>query len=164
MDLAQPQPPQTVPTVDGPVGLGGWLILPLVGAAITPFASIAALYPDLSSLGDAWGLLTGAQKIAIVADVVIKIVGFVVAPVVLLILAVQKLEIFPGLYIVWSWVAVGIVVASSIAAWWVFQEQLTADQIFDPQFYRDIGRNLVQAVIWTAYMNMSKRVENTFVN
>lgn len=164
MDPAQPQSPQAAPTVDGPVGLGGWLVLPLVGAAITPFASVAALYPDLSSLGDVWGLLTGTQKIAIVADVVIKIVGFVVAPVVLLILAAQKLEIFPGLYIVWSWVAVGIVIASSIAAWWVFQEQLAADEIFDPQFYRDLGRNLVQAVIWTAYMNMSKRVENTFVN
>ena len=36
MDLEQPQSPQTPPTMDGPVGLGGWMVLPLLGLVAAP--------------------------------------------------------------------------------------------------------------------------------
>jgi hypothetical protein len=150
---------------DGPIGLGGWLILPLIGLAMTPFY-LAYISRDFLLLGDSWAYLTTPQKVFIVVEIVANLSVFLAAPVALLVFAFKRLEIFPGLYMIWIGLIPIVVLLDAMIGYWVFQEAFaaTGEPMFDKDTTRSLSRSIGQAVIWIAYMIRSERVENTFVN
>ena len=62
MDLEQPQSPQTPPTMDGPVGLGGWMVLPLLGLVAAPIALASLGYSEVAGLAEVWSFFSLYQK------------------------------------------------------------------------------------------------------
>ncbi|MGJ4857842.1 DUF2569 domain-containing protein [Labrys sp. La1] len=53
MSIAGEHRPDSLPPVVGPVGIGGWLVLPLLDIVITPFYSVYEVYSMLTG----WDLL-----------------------------------------------------------------------------------------------------------
>lgn len=151
-------------TKQGPVGLGGWLILPMLGLFATPLTGMAqmATYPDVS---DAWPYLTLAQSTFITAEIAANAVLLFVAPIALLFFMFKRLEIFPGWYMIWAGVAPVILIGDALLGYAVFPEAFAngTAEIFDEETMRSIGRSIVGAVIWIPYMMRSERVANTFV-
>jgi hypothetical protein len=148
----------------GPVGLSGWLILPLLGLVVTPALSIFSQWASYQDALSAWAFISGGQKAFLILETLVVIAVFVLFPVVLLFLAFQRSEMFPGLYISWICALPIVVLADGFATLWAFSDLLTSEEVFDRQTRSEIGRGVVQAIIWTLYMNRSRRVENTFVN
>ena len=148
----------------GPVGLGGWLILPLLGIALTPVISTVLQWSHLQAIFEAWSVVSTAQKLFLIIDLAAIGVACFIAPAVLLYLAFQRSEMFPGLYIIWICALPVMLLVEGFATLWVFSDLLTSEEVFDRETRRDIGRSIFQAILWTVYMNRSKRVANTFVN
>lgn len=168
--MSQPAPSSDVhadgdqPARTGPAGLGGWLILPLLGLVATPVAEMISQWQAVSEFNSYWEMLSIAQKSLVIVEVLVGIVMAVIAPVILLVLAFKRLEVLPGLYILWICSFPVINLLDALATLWIFDGLLGSQDVFDSQFKRDFGQGIVQAFIWSLYMNMSKRVQNTFVN
>src|SRR5262245_61445942 len=90
-----------VPARDGPEGIGGWLLLPLIGLLVTPLRGLLLLGDSLALI-EIIHLLSGRQKAFLVAEIGLNLVLLVVMPVVLLVLLAKRNRRFPGLYAVWG--------------------------------------------------------------
>jgi hypothetical protein len=151
-------------TKDGPVGLGGWLILPMLGLLVTPVggAMVMAAYLDLS---DAWPYLTLGQSAFVIAEIAINAVLYLLAPITLLFFMFKRWDIFPGWYMIWAAAVPVILIADALMSYVVFP-QAYADgtaEVFDKETTRGILRSIFSAGIWIPYMMRSERVANTFV-
>lgn len=148
----------------GPVGLGGWLVLPFLGILLTATLTVVQLiaYKDI---GAAWPYLTAGQAAFIVGDLVGCGVIGIVAPIGLVYFFFKRSELFPGLYIVWA-IALPIFLILETWLYGVFLAALMdpGEQAFDSETVRDITKSAISAAIWVTYMNRSRRVANTFVN
>ena len=164
MDLEQPQSPQTPPTMDGPVGLGGWMVLPLLGLVAAPIALASLGYSEVAGLAEVWSFFSLYQKSTFAFIALILAALFVAAPLALLVFAFKRLEVFPGLFILWLWALPIAAIVIGLATFFAFRETTTFADVFDRDTIRDVGQSVVQGVIWTLYMNHSRRVQNTFVN
>lgn len=152
------------PAPAGPVGLGGWLILPLLGLVVTPAVSIFSQWGGFQDILSAWPFISGIQKSFLILETLVVIAAFVLLPAVLLFLAFQRSQMFPGLYIIWICALPIVALADGFATLWVFSDLLTSAEVFDRKTKSEIGRSVGQAILWTLYMNRSRRVKNTFVN
>jgi len=148
----------------GPAGLGGWLILPMLGLLITPVggAALIATYPDLS---DAWQYLTLGQSVFVVAEIAMNAILLLVAPITLLFFMFKRWEIFPGWYMIWAAAVPVILIADALLSYAVFPEAYVdgTAEVFDRETTRGILRSIFSAAIWIPYMIRSERVGNTFV-
>jgi hypothetical protein len=151
-------------TKDGPVGLGGWLILPMLGLLIAPVAGVVliATYPDLS---DAWQYLTLGQSAFVIVEIAMNTVLLFVAPVALLFFMFKRWEIFPGWYMIWAAAVPIILIADALMSYAVFPEAYAdgTAEVFDKETTRGILRSIFSAAVWIPYMMRSERVANTFV-
>ena len=158
----------------GPVGLGGWLILPIIGLFITPLFVGATVVNNVlpSFKPEVWSVLTTPGTEAyhplwaplIIFETIANVI-LIIGAIVLLVLLFQKKKIFPklmiGLYL-FNVLVVGVdflALASFITE--TFPEiakEVTADAT------RNLTSGVVAAAIWVPYFFVSERVKNTFVN
>lgn len=153
----------SAPVRDGPVGIGGWLVLPLLGLVLTPIKGIAFLgqYTGLSLEH-----LSTAQAALIVIEIIGNVALIVVMPIVLLVLAFQKRMKFPSLFVTWAVLGLAFVIFDLIVAYALFKDIYAASgtEFMDADTWRELARSLFLVVVWGPYMRNSRRVENTFVN
>jgi hypothetical protein len=157
-----------VQPVDGPVGLGGWLVLVAIGLFVTPvrlalFLSQTFLpifrdgmWERLTTPGPApyhplWGPL-------LIGEIAINSV-FILLAIYLLFLYFRRSWRFPRLYMTLLISSLVFIVADSFAVGIVAPSQ----GVMDPATIAEIGKSLIVAAIWVPYMIFSKRVRNTFV-
>lgn len=148
-----------------PVGIGGWLILPIIGLIVTP---VRGLF-HLASYTDLFGTmaqLTGGQAAFIIVEFIGNIAVLLVLPVILLVLLARKSVSFPRLYVVWAAAGLAFITLDIIAAQFFFGDILAASgqALLDEETLGELVRSVVTAAIWIPYMRLSRRVANTFVN
>jgi hypothetical protein len=149
---------------DGPVGIGGWLVIPILGLIVSPFVA-AVQARDLIGIGDAWPFLSTPHAAFIIVETTVNVLLSVIAPIILLVLAFERLEIFPPLYVIWVGAFPVFLIADAILGYWMFRELYEADgkEMFDKETVRSLSRSIWVAAIWIPYMMRSRRVDNTFV-
>jgi hypothetical protein len=155
----------TQPATTGPVGIGGWLILPLLGLVATPLIQIFNLLGSGDTLMVAESL-GGARQALIIAELIGNVLIFLILPLVCLVLLSQKKRTFPRVYVTYAVVSAIFFFLDLFLGYVMFAEVYQSGQA--EFFDRDTIRGIVGAVaglaIWTPYMLNSVRVKNTFVN
>ncbi|MDW6025029.1 DUF2569 domain-containing protein [Mesorhizobium sp. BAC0120] len=152
---------QTDDPSDGPAGLGGWLILPLLGLFLVPLTALTRLAKDTAHISELWPLLTAAQAAFTVAELAVHVTLFFAAPIALLYFMFKRWEIFPGWYMIW-WAAIPVtLIAFALVGYATFPE--AEAHAFDEETMRAIIGSVIGAAIWIPYMMQSERVMNTFV-
>jgi Protein of unknown function (DUF2569) len=136
-----------------PKGIGGWLILPTLGALISP---LVALYGVVEIAPAFERDLTPGLQIFLISEIIFNLglmAGWIVAAVWLF----KHKRSFPSLFITMLMFSMaGMLVDASIAVW-IFGANLGPDD------YKALSRGLVSLLIWAPYMAKSKRVRNTFI-
>ncbi len=157
----------TQPTAssDGPVGIGGWLILPILGLVVTPLRGVFHL-ASYGELLESMNQLTSGQIAFIVVEFIGNVVVLLVLPIVLLVLLFRKSASFPRWFVVWAAVGLAFIILDIAAAQVFFGDVLaaTGQALLDADTMRELVRSIVLAVIWIPYVRISRRVANTFVN
>ena len=149
----------------GPKGLGGWLILPLIGLVATAGIQIVGL-GSIAEMLDLAGQLGGLRGGLIYVEILGNFVIFLATPLVLLFLAVTKSYNFPRGFILYSIVGAAFFFLDLLATWVLFQDVFAAGQaeFFDRETLRGVIGSLAGLFIWIPYMNRSVRVKNTFIH
>src|SRR5262245_60383822 len=109
------------PVYDGPEGIGGWLILPILGLVVTPLRGLLQL-GDYAGLEGTFPLLSDGQETFVVAEIGLNIVLLVIVPVMLLILLFNRKPSFPSLYATWGIVSLVFLIGDLVVAKAVFPE------------------------------------------
>lgn len=153
---------------DGPRGLGGWLILPIIGLFVSIVNIGRTLTEDtLPVFSDGtWQLLTSPGSEYYVpgwgALIIVELLGNLLllgAAVALIILVFSKSPRFPTFYIYFLVFNAVFVIGDVVAAHLVVA--LSAEESID--LGSQVLRAVLGAAIWIPYMLKSKRVKNTFV-
>ena len=157
----------------GPVGIGGWLLLPFLGLLVSLGITGLSLYSDvLPALGsDIWPVLTTPGSAVyhaswgpyLIAALVVNVV-VILAALTLLFLGFGKRKVFPlgmiGFYVLCA-------IAMSLDVWageGFLAEAMPAEAAeMKPEAWRDFVRTITTGLLWSAYFLVSKRVKNTFV-
>jgi len=150
-----------------PVGIGGWLFLPMLGLIVTPFRLgnlILTRFIPIFQEGY-WDILTTPGNEAYhqlwAPLLIFEIVGnliFILFSIALLVLLFSKHHKFPSLMIAF--------LLSNLA--FVFVDYFAGDLIpavdnqSDPESLGEMVRVIVGAAIWVPYFRKSERVKNTF--
>lgn len=155
----------TNPIKDGPVGLGGWLLLPIFGLFLRPVlgAFQLGIYKDAFA---AWPFLDVYQSLFIAIELLLNVILLFAAPVVLLVFAFRRLEMFPGWFMIWAIASPVFLVVDAVLAPWAFPDAFSepGNSAFGKETVRSIAQSVWAALIWVPYMMRSRRVANTFVN
>lgn len=154
-----------VKSVGGPVGLGGWLILPIIGIVLTPILGVVSLMqslPDFRNLG----YLEPLQGGFVVFETAFNALLQLVAPVVLMVFLFGRRLQFPRLYQIFLATNLVWVILDLALAYGLFQSVFATGQaaFWDRETIRALVQAIVGCAIWIPYMSMSVRVKNTFVN
>ncbi|MER8698919.1 DUF2569 domain-containing protein [Mesorhizobium sp. M1227] len=153
-----------LPDGEGPEGIGGWLVLPMLGLMLTPILGLVQLH-NTDYLGFDWQAFSFSQGALLVAELVTAGVLSLTAPVLLLFFMFKRWEIFPGWYMIWAVAMPVYAILDPWAAHLVFRESFpTLADAFDGETMRGIYRSVWAAAVWIPYMMRSDRVANTFVN
>jgi hypothetical protein len=160
MSEAQPSAPLSR---QGPAGIGGYLIVPMLGLVLMPLAGLSAFKHHIG-LSGYFSLLTGPQRLFVVAEIFGYLVIAVACPLGLLILLFGKKRAFPRLYIMWAAVNPVFVLVDLVAAKILLGDVFEAQGVplFDQETAKSIQSSIVYFVIWILYMQKSQRVQNTF--
>lgn len=167
---AEAPPPETIPVVgDGPRGIGGWLLLPLlglVGSLLQIGSALVTVYLPLFGEGGGWQVVTDANDpnyhalwAPLIVFEIVTNVAFGGVIVVLLVFALKHSRRFPPLMI--GYLAAGVVIAIVDSAWARSIPALASDE--GVEGVGQIARSIVGALIWIPYFRLSVRVKNTFV-
>ncbi len=150
------------------VGLGGWLVLPILGLFIAPIRLGFMLWTGhLPIFTDGtWELLTSAGSASHhflwAPLLVFEVAGnltMITLCAVALVLAFRRSRRFPGLMVGYYLFALVFAVADTIAA-----EAIPGiAELSETESLGDVGRAIIAAGIWVPYMLLSKRVRATFV-
>lgn len=150
---------------EGPKGLGGWLILPMIGLVLSPLRMGYQFITDLLPVFDpaVWNKLTDAALPGYRPMLVPLIVFESVANVAMFAFTLAVMWFFfnksrrtPRLFIIWLvLLALTQVIDSALAS--------RVGLPVDNASLRDIIRSVAAAAIWIPYFLVSKRVKNTFV-
>jgi hypothetical protein len=150
----------TYKPVDDMSGIGGWLILPAIGLAITPFMSLYGIIIDIQGLtSEHLGVFTNHPSLTglLIFELIIN-AAFFVAVIYLNILFYTKKRILPKCMIAFYAANCVLILADHLATTAVFPSVDLSGGIMT------VVRAFVGAAIWIPYFHSSIRVENTFVN
>ncbi|WP_217572452.1 DUF2569 domain-containing protein [Mesorhizobium sp. GbtcB19] len=164
--MAETQQSAALPAREGPKGIGGWLVLPMLGLMLTPIVGLILLYDtDYVGILQNWRALSALQIALVVAELVVSGILNLTAPALLLFLMFKRSEMFPGWYIIWAAVTPVYLLLDPWAAHLTFPDTFpTLADAYDKDTVRSISRTIWGAIIWIPYMMRSVRVANTFVN
>lgn len=156
--------PAQPPPRDGPEGIGGWLILPMIGLIGTPIRAIFQL-SQMASVWDNLQYLTAAQTAFIFIEAIGNVFIIIAFPIFLLVLFFNRKQSFPRFYVIWAIAEVAFTIADLIAAKILFGDVFEASgtELMDSDTWQDLLRGLVLVAIWVPYMLNSRRVRNTFI-
>lgn len=154
---------------DGPEGLGGWLLLPMLGLILTPLACLAAMVQLVTLFEpDTWQSLTASSGdthhplwMPLILFEAIYNIGFFVFAIYLLIKTFKKSAKAPQLFILFY--AINLLMQFVDTGLFAIIGQTYPD-LMDGNTYKDLGRAVVGSLIWIPYFKRSVRVKNTFVN
>jgi len=157
-----------------PVGIGGWMILPLIGLFLTPLFSARALLVDIAPMFDSevWRALTvpgGAGYHPAWAPIGYVSFGanvlLVAGSITLIYFMFRKLAIFPKGMVVFYLFIFTVSVAEFLVMQLVMADAFPGmmDEL-QSELTRGLARAFVGIVIWVPYFMTSQRVKNTFVN
>lgn len=156
-------------SIDGPKGLGGWLILPALGLIILPIRLLMIFYNDFLPIFQEgyWQVLTtpgsGAYHHLWGPYIIFEIIGnaiFLIFGIFLLYLFFSKSFRFPKLIIIFYVANLVFVVADFFMGDMI---PAVAAEKNDPEVIKEVARSIVGVLIWVPYFLVSKRVKNTFV-
>ncbi len=148
------------------IGIGGWLVLPLLGLLLLPLAILFLIGASADVyFGTRWGELTrvgGEDYHSMWAPaLLLELVGLLVQlvfGVLLLILLLKKRSSLPRVYI--GYMVVTTTLALSI---FVLVGQLPDDQLeLRKEATQDLIAGLVELLVWGIYFSVSVRVKSTF--
>jgi hypothetical protein len=156
-----------------PVGIGGWLVLPLIGLGLSVPTLLYSLWVDvLPYFGEPlWSdLRTPTSPVyswywapyAIISAVLS--VALAACAVVLIVLFVQRRRSLP-LLISLFYLAAAVPAAFDLLSLWYLSAQVPVlnETGLVQSAVGSIARSLIVAVIWITYFRKSLRVRNTFV-
>ena len=160
-------PPETAADLDGPRGVGGWFLLPLLGVFLSPFViafNLLAIMPAITM--STWRVITNPHMpgfdpvlpVLVVAEMVGNEVVLVFSIVLMFALA-RRLRIFRRLYIVTMLAVLGLA--------WVDAVAVTVVTASGSEDIAEVGRLIMSSIstlLWCLYMLVSRRVRNTFIN
>jgi hypothetical protein len=157
------------PADHGPVGIGGWLLLPALGLIASPLLMAFGFYRDLlpALMPDVWNSLTDPRSAAynslwgplIVYEVLINVALFVFT-VWLLWQFFSKSQRAPKLFVIWLAAIAGTQIIDYLLS---SQIPMVADKAVDAADVKGLVRSIVNAAIWIPYFIRSERVKNTFI-
>jgi hypothetical protein len=162
---AEAKPAQS--TTDGPRGLGGWLMLPLLGLLITPFRMGIELVRDFGPIlkPEVWRALTtpgGDAYHPLWAPVIVfelaTNVGIFGFSLVLLILFLTRSRRLPRLMVVWFLTIASVLVIDAFLV-----DAIPAAAAGRDAVVSDLIRTALTGAVWIPYFLRSERVKNTFV-
>jgi hypothetical protein len=139
------------------VGIGGWLILPCIGLAISPFSFLHGIYTDLSILFGSRLQSSLAGHPALAGLILFEAVNnslLFATTIFLNVLLYRKKKAFSTLMVIY-------LTANFVLG--------LADHLFALRFYPQtqltgVARGFFGAAIWIPYFLQSQRVKETFVN
>jgi len=147
---------ETPNAVDGPVGIGGWLILPTIGLIFTPIAQALAVLGAVALANlktTPANLASGLNQLA-VANAIYGVYILVAA-----FMFFAKKRMAPAMMIGAYLLAIGLTFFSQVVV--THATQAASDPNSSIVVF---ARPVLVALIWIPYFRMSKRVRNTFVN
>jgi hypothetical protein len=149
--------------VAGPVGIGGWLILPVIGLFLTPIQGLVQM-GDYSGLIKNMQYLTPAQGAFVWLEIIANLVIVVAMPIFLLVQLFRKKALFPKAYVIWAVANIAFEFLDLIVAQVLFGEifEKSNTRLIDGDTVKSMLRSIVLVVVWVPYMKMSARVRNTF--
>jgi|SRR5271166_5201688 len=154
----------------GPVGIGGWLILPALGLVISPivrgFMFFRYIVPTLDA--SIWKTLSDPSSAVyhplwvpmILFEAVSSIVIFAFTLWLGYLFFVRISPLVPRVFIVWL---ACHLIAQIIDVTLINSIPLAAEK-FGHEALTGLGRSVVSAAIWIPYFLRSQRVKNTFTN
>lgn len=154
-------PPRKAPG-PGPVGLKGWLILPLLYLLMKAATAIFVFYLALQIALNNWEALTLLQKITASFQTGMGLVLQFVTPIALLFLAFKRLTIFPDYYKIWACALPLWVMVDGLITQVVFPDALNQNDSFWSARAIHAAYAAAHAALAIAYMDKSARVANTF--
>jgi hypothetical protein len=139
------------------IGIGGWLILPAIGLAISPFLFFHGVYSDLHLLTGAAYKTSFASRPGLFDLVIFESINnsvLLLATIGLNVLFYGKKKAFPLFMMLYlgGQFLLG------------FTDQLMALQFNPHSSWTQVVRGFIGAAIWIPYLLQSRRVEVTFVN
>ncbi|MCM3358207.1 MULTISPECIES: DUF2569 family protein [unclassified Psychrobacillus] len=156
----------------GPVGIGGWLILPLIGLITSPFVIIAYLMIDVFPFLTAEGWESIASKSGeyyhplfgpfVITDLIICIAQ-ISTVIVLLILFFKKKTFFPKVMITCLTIMLIIDILIGYINLQIIENVFGSDPLTSQYYMFNVIRAMISTSIWITYFSKSKRVKNTFV-
>lgn len=171
----QPMMTNAVDTQKKYQGIGGWLLLPLLGIAITIIQGFYSIFTDVLAVfysGDIYYIIYPEipysdpsylqGTITFVVGMII-VFGLQILSLFLLWKFLAKSKATPKLYNVWMICSiVGLIITLMMVCFF----PLVAEEYDLKEFIglmKDLGRSIFSATIWIPYFMVSKRVKNTFV-
>jgi hypothetical protein len=165
---------RTAKPIVGPVGLGGWLILPMLGLFITPIFTVYTIINDLLPVfeDEAWASFTTRGGEFYHPDwqgtFIVELFGNVAIAsfaVILIVMFFSKSRSFPSFFITFLIVHIIFLMIDFLLAVPVLEDVFPDFAMSaKKELGRDFGRSIIGGFIWIPYMLKSKRVRNTFVN
>ncbi len=165
MSVAADQIDVTKPA--GPVGIGGWLILPMIGFVGTMGLTLKNLF---EAYQEREGLMLifssseagyGEMRVAVVASFIggLIVIASALASLVLIAKKHRLLSRVATMHYIF------LLIVSLCELWGdnVITRVIPGTES-DPNAVKDVIRTAFAALIWIPYFNLSKRVRNTFTN
>ncbi|WP_395450204.1 DUF2569 family protein [Aminobacter sp. UC22_36] len=120
MTIAQPPAAE-----DEPKGLGGWLILVIAILVISPAFGLLEL-SKYEFVVRNFAYLSGQQMVLVAVELADLLLLDVLAAPIILYLMVKRLDLFPGVFIIWLVASVAVIFIYIVFSYLLFSDSLVA--------------------------------------